>query len=349
MSRYVIDKRFSSHYRPRARGRVAQLLVYAGIETNPEVWLGSRLLIVLLFGIVGMLLPFSVFQFLDLSAYPLLADTSLPLRMAVGLGIGIGIALLAAILIYMHLYYLITERSHRVEAVLPDFLLMVAANLRSGMTPFAAFQSSARPEFGPLQNEIIYVSSRSLGSESFSDALRALTENIDSPVLRRMILFFENELRSGGKLAYLLETSAEEIRETEESRTQMLIATKTYAIFLGFILVIGLPMLLAISTQFLSIFSKFQSNLGSDTSTSGTSMLGGFSAPKIRVDVRFIDQMALVIIAGTSLLTAILIGIIAEGKTLYGLKYFPVLAIVALIFFTIFKTVIGGFVGALVA
>lgn len=349
MAKYVIEKRFSQFYKPKGKDRVSQLLAYAGIETSPDIWLGSRLLVVFLFGIVGVLIPVSLFQFVDLSAYPVLADTGLPSRIAVSLASGMGTAFAVAVLIYMHLYYLITERSHRVEVVLPDFLLMVAANLRAGMTPFAAFQAAARPEFGPLQNEILYVSSRSLGSESFSDALRALTENIDSPVLRRMIVFFENELRAGGKLAYLLETSAEEIRETAEVRNQMLIATKTYAIFLGFILVIGLPMLLAISTQFLSIFTKFQSNLGADTASAGTSMLGGFSAPKVKVDVRFIDQMTLVIIVGTSLLTAILIGIIAEGKTLYGLKYFPVLALVALFFFTIFKMVIGGFVGALVS
>ncbi|VVB97899.1 Type II secretion system (T2SS), protein F [uncultured archaeon] len=345
MAKYIIDKRFSSFFRPRTKDRITQLLTYAGIESNPEVWIGSRILIILLFGLVGVLIPFSAFQYIDLSAYPILNNPSLPARIVMSCVTGGVFSVFAGILIYMHLYYLVTERTQRVERVLPDFLLMVAANLRSGMTPFSAFQASSRPEFGPLQSEIIYVSSRSLGSESFAEALRGLTTTIDSAMLRRMIAFFENELKSGGKLAHLLETSAEEIRETEEIKRQMMIATKSYAIFLGFILVFGLPLLLSISTEFLSIFTDFQKNI---SNSGDTSQIAGLSAPKLAVDAGFIDAMAYVIIVGTSILTSVLIGVIGEGKILYGLKYFPPLAAGSIIVFMICKTVISGFVGALI-
>ena len=285
MAKYVIDKRFSSFYKQRSKDRLTQLLTYAGIDTNTDVWIGSRLLIIILFAVVGALMPLSIVPYLNLTNYPLLTDPSLPARIVITFVFGAVFALFATAIIYMHLYYLVAERTQRVESVLPDFLLMVSANLRSGMTPFAAFQTSARPEFGPLQSEIIYVSSRSLGSESFAEALRGLTETIDSQMLRRMIAFFENELRSGGKLAYLLETSAEEIRETEDIKRQMMIATKSYAIFLGFILIFGLPLLLAISTQFLGIFTSFQANLAQ---TGDASKIAGLTAPKIKVDVNFI-------------------------------------------------------------
>jgi len=346
MAKYVIDKRFSTYFKPQSRDRLSQLLAFAGIETNPDVWIGSRLLIIFLFGLIGVLMPFSVFSIIDVSSIPLLNNPSLPAKVVVACLTGLLFSALAAALFYMHLYYLVTERSQRVEKVLPDFLLMVAANLRSGMTPFAAFQASARPEFGPLQSEIIFVSSRSLGTESFSEALRGLTTNIDSAMLRRMITFFENELRSGGKLAHLLETSAEEIRETEDVKRQMLIATKSYAIFLGFILIIGLPLLLAISNQFLITFTKFEKD--SPHSELPSSRLAGFTQPKVKIDGGFIDQMAYVIIIGTSILTSVLIGLIGEGKLLYGLKYFPPLAIAAIFLFMVFKTVIASFVGTLI-
>ena len=343
MAKYVIGKRFSTFFKPRGKDRVSKLLAYAGVESNPEVWLGSRLLVMLLVGIVGVLLPISVFPMLNLKNVPLFTETGLAATIVAAFVSGAFFALLAGSLMYMHLYYLINDRTKRVDEILPDFLLMVAANLRSGMTPYAAFQSSARPEFGPLQSEIIYVSSRSLGIESFSDALRELTNTIDSTILRRMVVFFENGLKSGGKLAYLLETSAEEIRETEEIKRQMIINTKTYAIFLIFILIFGLPMLLAISTQFLSVFTKIQGNLGGDASTP----IAGLSSPKLKFDVGFIDQLAIVIIVGTSLLTSVMVGVISEGKLLYGLKYTPPLAIGAMFFFWIFRTLIGGFIGSL--
>ena len=343
MKKYVVDRRFFTFFKPRGRTKVAQLLAYAGVDTNPEIWLGSRIIIVLLAGLMGAMLPLSLFRLFDLSAYPILAPATLAGKLVLSFASGLFFSLLAAVLVYMHIYYLVAERTARVDAVLPDFLLMVAANLRSGMTPFSAFQASARPEFGPLQTEILYVSSLSLGSESFADALRQLTATIDSAVLRRTLLFFENGLRSGGKLAYLLETSADEIRETEEMRQQMIVNTKTYAVFVAFILVFGLPLLLAISSQFLGVFTRIQANLGGASS----SPIAGLAMPKISLNPQFIDQMSLVVIVGTAMLTAVLVGVISEGKMLFGLKYFPPLAIAALFIFWICSTVLGGFIGAL--
>ena len=345
--KYVIEKRFSAFFKPKAKDRVGRMLSFAGIDTTPEVWMGSRILIVILIGVIGALLPFSIFPYMDLSGVPLLSDTSVAARAISSVLIGAFLAAVSAALIYMHLYYLVVDRTQRVEQVLPDFLLMVAANLRSGMTPFAAFQGAARPEFGPLQTEIAYVSSRALGSESFADALKGLTTTIDSPMLRRLIVFFENGLKSGGRLAYLLETSAEEIRETEDMKRQMVINTKSYAIFVIFILLFGLPLLLAISTQFLGVFTKVQTSIGESSSDSGAG-ISGLSAPKIKVDIKFIDQMTYVIIIGTAILTSVLVGVIAEGRTLYGLKYFPPLAFGAMVMFWIFKLVIGSFIGTLI-
>jgi len=344
-TKYTIQSRFSPFFKERSSDRLTKLLGYAGIETNPNIWFGSRLLTVLLFGIVGLLIPFSLFPYFDLSEFGLLADSTLSSRILVSFAFGLAFSLASALLLYMHLYYLINERSQRVDVILPDFLLIVAANLRSGMTPYAAFQSSARPEFGPLQSEIIYVSSLSMGNESFSEALRELTTTIDSSILRRVVLFFENGLKSGGKLAYLLETSADEIRETEEMKRQMMVNAKTYAVFVAFILVLGLPLLLAISTQFMTVFSKVQGSLGAGAAV--TSQVGALPTPKMNIDVKFIDQLAFVLIIGNSIFTAILVGIISRGKILFGLKYSPPLAFASLFFFFIFKTLIGGFLSVL--
>jgi pilus assembly protein TadC len=345
MVKYTIEKRFSPFFKERGKDKLGKLLGFAGIDANPNVWFGSRLLTVLLFGIVGVLIPFSLFPYFDLKDFGLLADTSFTMRLIVSFAFGLAFSLAASLLIYMHLYYLINERAQRVDAILPDFLLMVSANLRSGMTPYAAFQSSARPEFGPLQTEIIYVSSLSMGNESFSEALKELTATIDSGILRRVVVFFENGLKAGGKLAYLLETSAEEIRETEEMKRQMMINAKTYAVFVAFILVLGLPLLLAISTQFLTVFSKVQGSLGGGGG--GGVQMAGLPAPKMNINVKFIDQLSYVLIIGNSIFTAILVGIISRGKVLFGLKYAPPLAFAALFFFFIFKTLIGGFLSAL--
>jgi archaellum biogenesis protein FlaJ (TadC family) len=242
-------------------------------------------------------------------------------------------------LIYLHLYYLIHDRIKRVEEVLPDFLLMVAAQMHAGLTPFAAFNAAARPEFGPLEKEIRSISARAVGTESFTDALLQLADRLDSPVLRRTISFFENGLRSGGKLASLLETAAEEIRDLDELRKETVLNTRTYTIFLIFILVAGLPLLLAISTEFLGIFTNMQKQVNTDASK----MMGSMLAPSLNLSPEFVSQMAVVIIVGTALFVSVFIGVIGEGKIIFGLKYWPPLSIGAFLMFTFVKTFLHGF------
>ena len=346
MKKYIMEKRFSPFLKVRGKGRVAKLLTYAGIETSPNIWIGSRLLLILLFGIVGAVLPFALMPFVDLSPFGIPHNLTLLQTLTVCASSGLIFASMVTLIIYMHLYYLIRERANRVDIVLPDFLLMIAANMRSGMTPFEAFRASTRPEFGPLQKEVEYISSVSMGTESFADSLKQLTMTIDSAMLRRVILFFENGLRSGGKIANLIETSAAEIRETDDIKRQMMINTKSYVVFIVFILLLGLPLLLAISTQFLTVFSKVQAEIGTGDNTS--SLGANIPKPRINIDVKFIDQLSAIIIIGTALLTAVLIGIIAEGKILYGVKYSIPLMVGSYFFFYLFKLVISNLLGAIV-
>jgi pilus assembly protein TadC len=344
--KYIIYRKFAFTLPPRQVTAVSKMLNYAGIPTSPEIWVGSKLVLALLAGIIGALIPFTIFRFAGVFGLSFTDATTSDVILMLGMSFATGALLFAtvAILFYLHLYYIIHDRTHRVEAILPDFLLMVAANLRAGLTPFSALQVAARPEFGPLEAEVRIISSRSMGTESFTDALRKLTDRVDSNVLRRTINFFENGLKSGGKLAQLLETSADEIREMDELKREMMLNTKTYAIFLIFILIFGLPLLLAISTEFLGTFTKIQSQLSTDD-LKGVSAI---SAPKISIDVGFINQMAGVIIIGTSILISILVGVISEGKILYGLKYAVPLSIASGTMFMICKMMIGGFIGQLI-
>ena len=345
MKKYIVERRFSQGAKQKGKDRLSTLLAYAGIPDDPNVWLGSKIMIVVLFGIVGTLLPITIFQFFDLSDFGLPPGSSSATKILISIGAGLLFAGGISLLLYMHLYYMIRERAQRVESVLPDFLSMVAANMRSGMTPISAFQAATRPEFGPLQSEIAYVSSISLGSDSFAETLKELTKNIDSGMLRRVVIFFENGLRSGGKMAELLETSAEEIREMEDLRRHMIINTQAYVIFVVFILMFGLPLLLAISSQFLTIFSKVQEKIGPGGGAG--SAVAGMPQPKMNLDVKFINNLSYLILIGCSVFTSILVGVISEGKFLYGLKYSIPLLLGAGFFFTIFKMVIGSFLGSL--
>ncbi len=339
-SRIIVQRRFVPLSPRQAGSTLSHLLGVAGIEQPPQIWLGSRLLLALTVALIAFALP-------PIITYATSSDIGFGVPGELNFAFMIGYMLLAAMagfalvltLVYLHLYYIVHDRTRRVEEVLPDFLLMVAAQMHAGLTPFAAFNAAARPEFGPLEKEGRTIAARSVGTETFTDALLQLADHIDSPVLRRTISFFENGLRSGGKLANMLETAAEEIRDLEELRKETVLNTRTYTIFLIFILIGGLPLLLAISTEFLGIFSKMQGEINVDSVKS----MGNMLAPSLNLKPEFVNQMASVIIVGTALLVSIFVGVISEGKVLFGLKYWPPLAIVSYLVYMGVKTFLHAF------
>ena len=79
------------------------------------------------------------------------------------------------------------KRAAAVDSILPDALQLISANVRSGMTIDRAIWLSARPEFGPLEEEIKRVSTEVLGSASITDALSRMTERIKSKSLERAV------------------------------------------------------------------------------------------------------------------------------------------------------------------
>lgn len=343
MAKYVIQRKFISTVQRVPGNQLTRLLSYAGIDIPPEIWMGSQLFTTFILSILLSAVPL---LFTQITGENIGFGTGGKLNFAFLLGYTVLAFFIAFISIlalsYLHLYYVIHDRTKRVEEILPDFLLMVAAHMHAGLTPFAALQEAARPEFGPMEKEVREIAARAAGSETFGDALEQLTWRIDSPMLRRTIAFFENGLRSGGKLANLLETSAEEIRDIDEIRRETVLNTRTYTIFLLFILVGGLPLLLAISTEFLGIFTKMQANITADSSKA----IGGMMSSKLNLSEDFVGKMAVVIIVGTSVLVSVFIGVIGEGKILFGLKYAPPMAIVAYLFFLMIKAGLHGFLGA---
>jgi archaeal flagellar protein FlaJ len=345
MAKYVVRRKFVSSVPRRPGSQITRLLAYAGIDTPPELWMGGRLFLAFIVSVLAATAPFIAIALTNQDyGYGTLSKLNIAFFLGASvLAFFIGfIGFLA--MTYLHLYYIIHDRTKRVEEILPDFLLMVAAHMHAGLTPFAALQAAARPEFGPMEKEIRDIGARSMGSETFTDAIEQLTWRIDSPMLRRTIAFFENGLRSGGKLAQLLETSAEEIRDLDEIRRETVLNTRTYTIFLVFILLGGLPLLLAISTEFLALFSDMQKQISTDdASTSVSSAI----SPQVKISPEFVNAMAIVIIIGNSILVGVFIGVIGEGKVLYGLKYSPPMAIVAFVIFTIIKSFLSTILGAL--
>ncbi len=325
-----MQKRFSEIIPEKRREKLLVELGYAGITEDLDEWLGKRLFLGMLFFAIGFLIPLSLGQYFEL--------TEIGIQILAGLLLGIVFFVLTLLLYYLHLEYQIDDRRKRVENVLPDFLLLVASNLRSGMTPFNAFRNSSREEFGPLAEEIKTITAKSLGIESYRDSLKELSKKVNSRILSESISFFSQSLRSGGKLANLLEASAEDISKTQELKKEMISGTKMYVLFVLFVIIVATPLLMSISVQFLNMITSIQT----EQNLSEGSLNIGFLSSELLITSDFMQNLAIILFFGNAVLSSLFIGILMERKAKLGLKYSPVIFIAATALFFIFKTMISG-------
>lgn len=319
----TLSQRFGRLFPSAFRAALEKKIVYAGFKENAEIWLGSRLILLLLYSLLGGIAYAVVFigQYLQ------------------ALLVALGVAGVIAGLFYLNLYYRMINRTRRLEKLLPDFLLLVAANLRAGMTPFGAFAKAIRPEFGDLYEEAKNAAAQVGGRRSLGDALNYLVQRFDSPLFVRSMGLFLKGIRSGSQLARLLTTNAEELRRIQDLREELVGTTRTYLVFIGFVVIIVMPFLLSVSAFFIKVFVGIRGELdlgGTALPATGVPLLAG----EIGVTPEEVTQISLVALVITSLFASMLMGIIRAGRWVYGIKYFPLIAAGASVFFFLADAVI---------
>jgi flagellar protein FlaJ len=315
----------------------------AGKEVDPSIWLAKTLLVGLLCGVVaGIVLSTQVElanAWLKTLHFGVVLDPILGGILGFVLGLGMGLAFR-----YVQIYYIVEARSRTVENILPDFLLLVAGNIRAGMTSFSAFRGSARPEFGALSEEIKSVSARSLGVESFTEALSSISNKIKSRNLTETVGFFLQAMKSGGRLAQLLENTSADLRRTQDLKKELQSATATYVIFVGFVIVVATPLLMAVSVEFVELIGKIQGqSLASGAADLAGS--GGFVGGKISITPEFLTGIAYILLFGNSFLAGLFMGTIGSSKPLMGLRYTLPMFAISLVVFFISKGFLKGLLG----
>jgi len=331
----------------KKKSAVYNALTYSGHRVDFDIWLGKRIFLIGLLGVIGFLLPWTVgktFGFFNFekTANIIIGDFAILIftePLFVSIVLSMAMAGITTALLYLHIYYKIESRTAIVESVLPDFLMLVSSNVSAGMTPFAAFRAAARKEFGPLSEEIKVATAKALGTQSFTEALLNLKNRIKSSQLEETVSFFGQSLRSGGKLSALLETSANYLRDIQEMRKELLATTKMYVLFVAFVVVIGTPLLMAISVQFLVMVTNIQAQSSFDSSGSPV----GFLSSQLNITPEFMEMAALLLFFINALLSSLFIGVLNKGKAKLGLINFPLIFIATVIVFFIARTVFSQF------
>ena len=264
-------------------------------------------------------------------------------------------------------YFLLTissyQRAQKIETLLPDALRIISSNIRAGMTLENAMWSAARPEFGPLKDEISKVSADTFGGKSVDEALLEMPKRVDSRILERAIKLIVEGIRLGGRMTDLLDRVAEDITSSQNLQRQIATSTTTYSIFILFAALVASPVLFSVSSFYAQLNEKTLASFSA--SSAGdlgkfSSQAGGIAArvpagllqPKAQAgfgitffDIRLFSIAVLVI---TSYFAALIMSQIKDGDTRKGLAYVPVFIITSVSVYLICLFVLEGVFSGLI-
>lgn len=257
----------------------------------------------------------------------------------------ISLIILIVFEVFMHgiLILVADSRANFTEEILPDALRLISSNIRSGLTPDKALMLSARPEFGPLEEEIRKAAKKTLSGESIEDAIKIIPERINSRPLERTINLISEGMAKGGSLQQLLDGLANDIRETRLMKKEVSAQVMVYAIFIFFAVCIGAPILLAVSGHLVRTMSELSKTIDvKQTITAGFLTL---RFQTFEIEASFLLLYSLASLSVTSVFGGMLIGLLQEGSEKAGLKFIPVLLIIGVSIFLVTRMLITKFFG----
>ena len=312
-------------------GSFERLMVQGGFSVSARGYAGYALVFSIMVAIVG----FEVSTFFFEQAY------------AIGIGAFTFVLLMA--LFYLLIMITADNRARRIEEVLPDALQMMSANIRAGMTIENAIWMAAKPEFGPLEEEIRMVSGKAFGGKPIADALLDMSVRVRSTMLERAVKLLNEGMQLGGELAPLRDEVARDLKMNHKLAKEIASATTMYMIFIVFTAVIASPVMFAASVYYaqMSYFISNQQGMETDMTTGGVAGTGGVSigggltgmiangkkGEAITPDEVF--QFAIACIMLTTFFGALTLSEIRYGKLTRGLQYVPIFMITALIIFLV--------------
>jgi len=255
------------------------------------------------------------------------------------------------ILAYFYLFFAAQGRAAKVEEILPDFLSLMASNIRSGLTPDKALIVSVQDEFGPLAVEIERAGNSSLTGKPINEVLMGIGEHIDSEALRKTMSLVVEGLQSGGDMVELLEKTALDMRKSSALRRETSSAILNYILFIVAAISFGAPLLYGVSTFLVDIMLKIKQKMTTSMGGSASSLSGqiGIFKGQLQLSSDAVSLFAIASITLTVFFGCMAIGIMHSGKRMDGLKYFPLILVIALGILLAIRWALGQMLGSFVS
>jgi len=247
-------------------------------------------------------------------------------------------AALFIMLIYFYLDLKIYYRTKKMEGQLPDFLQILSANLKGGMTFERALWAAVKPRFNVLGSEMAKASKKVMTGYDMSRALTELADKYDSLMLRRTVDLIISETESGGNVSELIDRIVDNLKETRALKEEMSASAIAYVIFISVIVVLISPLLFALSYHLLLLILNFIAKISLATQR-GTNLPFVFSKTNVHPgDFRTFSIVAIFVI---SLFSSLIVSIVEKGDMKGGLKYIPIYVFGSLALYFIFMKVLG--------
>lgn len=256
---------------------------------------------------------------------------------------GLGAGALFIGFIYAYLEFKIDARKTKMEQMLPDYLQITSANLRSGISLDGAMLLAARPEFGFLSDDIKEMNMKIYGGENLSDALRGLGAKYRSLQLNHAIRMIIEAIIYGGAMSDLLEQLSKDQRQQQLTQKEISGQLFLYSIFIAFAGLVAAPVLYGLTSQMIvvtdTVWKGILASNPAGLPTTGLSFLKP-SAPKITPgQYRDFSFASIAVITGFA---SLIMSAISSGSAIKGIKYLPLFIIIGLSIFFVVQLMIGG-------
>ncbi len=224
----------------------------------------------------------------------------------------------------------------QIEKVLPDMLMLMAANLRAGMIPESSFLASIKPEFGKLNLLLSHAAIEVQSGKDFKDALSEMASRTTSKFFKDTMRIIGEAIRSGAELHLILENLASNVLQNETIRNDMKAQVRSYSLFIFLASCIAAPLLYGVSSFLISILDSIGSlsSAAGQVPSTGIGLFSSFSLPNIPATLVIMIATINVIITTTA--SALLQGVLNTGNAKDGLKSIPIFVLLGLgIFFAV--------------
>jgi len=248
--------------------------------------------------------------------------------------------ILLNIFFYFRISLKASARIKKMEKVFPDVVSLMASNLRSGITIDRAFLLSARPEFSPLDEEILKTGKDIVTGRGVEYALKNMSDRIDSEKISKVISLIISGLNAGGNMSDLLEQTSSNMKEKEFIEKRAASTILMYVIFIFFAVGVGAPVLFALSSILVEIVIDISARI---PEVSAAQLDLPFTFRKVAVSSQFVIYFSLFFILMTDLISSLVIGLVNKGEGKAGLRYFIPLALFSLGIFFIVRAILSKF------